>query len=287
MLVCASLATARTWTTSGGFPKIDLVAFTYHHALMPLVDKVRLLLLLCRDVAKKKKKLPTQPNCGAHQQNALAMELAIQKVVYNKTWAAGGPDFSKGVFPAEMAFTERAIPTLVDAGLEWVIVSNSHISRSCKGVCAFFFTHTRTHICTQRRSPLTNTHCAQYPFSPAGDNNDPPNAADQVNPAQEHYFAESISRGCTPNNAYPFSYTPHYAEHVDPETGKAARMVVVPAAQAMSWKDGYSQCKKQKGCWVLSLLGCSCVCVPQHQIAPMTCKRSPLATTPSTPSLSC
>ncbi len=37
-----------------------------------------------------------------------------------------------GFFPAEMVFTERAIPTLVAAGLEWVIVANNHISRSCK-----------------------------------------------------------------------------------------------------------------------------------------------------------
>ena len=37
-----------------------------------------------------------------------------------------------GFFPAEMVFTERAIPTLVAAGIEWVIVANNHISRSCK-----------------------------------------------------------------------------------------------------------------------------------------------------------
>lgn len=165
--MCAPLATARTWTTSGGFPKIDLVAFTYHHALMPLVDKVALLLLLCRDVAKKKKKLPTQPDCGAHQQNALAMELAIQKVVYNKTWAAGGPDFSKGIFPAEMAFTERAIPTLVDAGLEWVIVSNSHISRSCKGVSAFFFTHTHTSAPSDVLASPTHIACSTHSLQQA------------------------------------------------------------------------------------------------------------------------
>ncbi len=31
-----------------------------------------------------------------------------------------------------MVFTERAIPTLVAAGLQWVIVANNHISRACK-----------------------------------------------------------------------------------------------------------------------------------------------------------
>ncbi len=29
-------------------------------------------------------------------------------------------------------FTERAIPTLVKQGIEWVIVANNHISRACQ-----------------------------------------------------------------------------------------------------------------------------------------------------------
>ena len=37
-----------------------------------------------------------------------------------------------GFFPAEMVFTERAIPVLVKQGIAWVIVANNHISRSCK-----------------------------------------------------------------------------------------------------------------------------------------------------------
>jgi len=37
-----------------------------------------------------------------------------------------------GFFPAEMVFTERVIPVLVKQGIEWVIVANNHISRSCK-----------------------------------------------------------------------------------------------------------------------------------------------------------
>ena len=45
-----------------------------------------------------------------------------------------------------------------------------------------------------------------------------------------NYFKELISRGCTPNNAYPFSYRPHYAQYVDPETGTVSKIIVVPAA---------------------------------------------------------
>jgi hypothetical protein len=170
-----------TMKTSGGFKKLDFVAFTYHHALTTLVDR-----------------------------NALAKEIGIHKLIYETAW--NGAPYSKGLFPAEMVFTERAIPVLVEQGIEWVVVANNHISRSCKG----------------------------YPYSPHGDNNSPPNMADQVNPEQSSYFKESISRGCTPNNAYPFSYRPHYAQYVDPDTGNVSKIIVVPSAMAMSWQDGYA-----------------------------------------------
>jgi hypothetical protein len=101
-----------------------------------------------------------------------------------------------------MAFSERLIPNLVKAGYEWVIVSNSHISRACEN----------------------------YPYSIHGDNNTPPNKSDQVNPSQDNWFEMSISRGCTPNNAYPYSFRPHYAKYVDPETGNEDKIIVVPAA---------------------------------------------------------
>ena len=50
------------------------------------------------------------------------------------------------------------------------------------------------------------------------------------NPEQSSYFKEHISEGCTPNNAYPFSYRPHYAQYVDPETGNVTKIIVVPSA---------------------------------------------------------
>ena len=31
-------ATARTWTTSSGKPRMDMVNFTYHHAMAPLIS---------------------------------------------------------------------------------------------------------------------------------------------------------------------------------------------------------------------------------------------------------
>ncbi len=52
----------------------------------------------------------------------------------------------------------------------------------------------------------------------------------QVNPQQTSYFKKSISRGCTPDNAYPYSFRPHYAQYVDPSTGNISKIIVVPSA---------------------------------------------------------
>eukprot|EP01094_Clydonella_sp_ATCC50884_P018066 TRINITY_DN3275_c0_g1_i1.p1 TRINITY_DN3275_c0_g1~~TRINITY_DN3275_c0_g1_i1.p1 ORF type:complete len:738 (-),score=134.45 TRINITY_DN3275_c0_g1_i1:204-2321(-) len=176
-------AQERQKLTSGGFPKLDLVSFTYHHVLGPLVDR-----------------------------NSFQKEIEIHKNIYPQAWGSSPSNYSKGFFPAEMAFSERMIPTLVKNGIEWVMVPNNHFSRACK----------------------------EYPYVPSGDNNNPPNPADQVNPKQDNYFNQSISRGCVPNNAYPFSYQPHYAKYVDPEDGTEYKIIVVPAAMAMSWDDGYA-----------------------------------------------
>lgn len=89
--------------TSGGFPRLDLVSFTYHHVLAPLADR-----------------------------NAVTKEIEIHRVMHEKTWG-NSPPYSKGFFPAEMSFSERLIPILVSQGLEWVIVADNHISRACAG----------------------------------------------------------------------------------------------------------------------------------------------------------
>lgn len=48
-----------------------------------------------------------------------------------------------------------------------------------------------------------------------------------------------ISRGVTVKVPPPYGYRPHYARYVDPATGEESRVVVVPAANAMSWNEGY------------------------------------------------
>ncbi len=172
--------TARSWSNGAGKPRLEPVLVGFHHAIAPLMDDV-----------------------------AFRMELACAKEIYGDAW--GDSNFSQGFFPAEMCFSERLIPALVDAGVEWSIVGDTHISRAC----------------------------ADYPYAANEDNCDPPNRADQINPAQGTYTQHTISRGVTVKTPYPYGFTPHRAEYVDPETGAASQLVVVPASNAMGWDEGY------------------------------------------------
>lgn len=97
---------AREWRTQGGSGarRMDLVGFTYHHSLAPLLPKA-----------------------------VLRKEIQIFKQAWWKAWG-GNPnlsDHSKGFFPTEMAFSRHIIDVLADEGYEWVIVPSHHISRTC------------------------------------------------------------------------------------------------------------------------------------------------------------
>jgi len=143
-------------------------------------------------------------------ENALRKEIQVAKIAYGVAW--GDTNFSRGYFPAETCFSERMIPALAEQGLEWAIVADIHLSRAC----------------------------ADYPYQANQDNCDPPNPADQLNPAQGYYASTFISRGVTVKTPPPFGYRPHYARYVDPSSGEAYSMIVVPAANAMSWEEGYA-----------------------------------------------
>ena len=176
----ASYRTARGWLNSGGKPRLEPVLVGFHHAIGPLLDV-----------------------------NALRMELALARDIYDDAWGSG--TVSEGFFPAEMCFSERMIPALVEAGVAWAIVPDLHVARAC----------------------------ADYPYQASLDNCDPPNPADQTNPAQGTYTSHTISRGVTLKVPYPYGFTPHRAEYVDPASGAVSNLVVVPAANAMGWEEGY------------------------------------------------
>ncbi len=143
-------------------------------------------------------------------ENAFRKEIQVAKVAYKAAW--GDTNFSKGYFPAETCFSERLIPILVEQGVQWAVVPDLHISRAC----------------------------ADYPYQANQDNCDPPNRADQLNPAQGYYDDITISRGVTVKTPPPFGFRPHRARYVNPASGAASSIVVVPAANAESWNEGYA-----------------------------------------------
>jgi hypothetical protein len=89
--------------TSNGNPRLDLVAFGYHHPLMPLLDE--------RD---------------------MRMQIKLHKLVYQSTWTPAGGQYARGMFPPETAFHTRMIPALAAEGIEWVMVDNIHFDRACE-----------------------------------------------------------------------------------------------------------------------------------------------------------
>ncbi|HKQ49283.1 MAG TPA: carbohydrate binding domain-containing protein [Phycisphaerae bacterium] len=89
--------------TTLGNPRLDLVAFGYHHPLLSLLDV-----------------------------QDMRMQIKLHKHVYGQAWA-GGPAYSAGMFPPETAFSTRIIPALVAEGVEWVLVDNIHFDRACAG----------------------------------------------------------------------------------------------------------------------------------------------------------
>ena len=83
--------------------RLDLLGFTYHHSLAPMLTK---------EVFRK--------------------ELQIFKQAWWKAWNGNRDlsDHSKGFFPTEMGYSRHLIDVLVDEGYEWTIVASHHISRT-------------------------------------------------------------------------------------------------------------------------------------------------------------
>ncbi len=178
-----SFIEARNWQTSGGFPRLDIVSFTYHHALSPLISE-----------------------------RALSKEIEAHKEIYGNTFGTS-PDYSKGYWPAECAFSERIIKVLKQEGIEWTVVANSHLSRTLN----------------------------DYPlhYGTNGCNISPPNKADIVSTNGINWWNGQID-GRGGEFAAPYCYQAHKAKYVDPETGTEYIIDVVPMADLLSYKDGYS-----------------------------------------------
>jgi hypothetical protein len=174
------LRSALQYQTPSGHRRMDIVGFTYHHAIAPLLDP-----------------------------ESLKKEIQLDQLNWQKVWGpATGP---KGFRCAEESFSPRIIKALVEAGYEWVIVPNHHLAR--------------THSNYKRQH-----HKGVY---------DNPNRADQINPPAKSWWSGEIDgRGAT--LSIPFSYQSHWAQYVDPASGKVYRIIVVPMADLLSYRDGYS-----------------------------------------------
>lgn len=164
--------------TSGGFPRLDIVCFTNDHALSPLVSE--------RTLVKQLK---------AHQYSA------------NKYYGF----VSKGYWPAECAFSERIIKSLVSCGIEWSVVANSHLARTLSDYV--------------------------HPFNING-NIEAPNGADLVSAKGTNWFEGTID-GRGSRLAAPYCYQAHKAQYTDPSTGTNYTIDVVPMCNYISYLDGF------------------------------------------------
>ena len=181
--------TARGWDTAGGNTRLDLVNFTYHHAMGPLIPK-----------------------------SVLRKEIQIFKELWWKTWAGNSDksDQSKGFWPAEASFSRHMVDVLADEGIEWSIIANSHLSRTCQNY-----------------------------FNVAGVGNttaniDPPNRADRLGPtvpANQWWSGSLDGRGAW--QAAPFAYQAHKVKYVNPETGAEKKITIVPMDDVLSYSMGY------------------------------------------------
>ncbi len=96
----SSFVSARGWTTSGGKPRMDIVAFTKDHALSSLLsDKM------------------------------LRRQIQAHRYLYGQNFGSS-PNYSKGYWPAECSFSERNIKALHEEGLQWAVIANSHLART-------------------------------------------------------------------------------------------------------------------------------------------------------------
>lgn len=175
--------TARSWTTSGGKPRMDITAFTKDHALSPLLsDKM------------------------------LRRQIQAHRFLYQQNFGSN-PNYSKGYWPAECAFSERNIKALVEEGIEWSVIANSHLARTL----------------------------SDYPlnYGTAGCNIDPPNQADIIPTEGINWWSGQIDgRGGT--FAAPYCYQAHKAQYIDPENAQVYSITVVPMDDVLSYENGYS-----------------------------------------------
>ncbi len=179
---------ARGWMTSGGKTRMDIVLTGFHHNFFPL--------------------LPDDTLARRYIQT--------YKAIYSEHWGNHVP-MSTGFWPLEGAFSIRMIPYLLQEGITWTYVANSHISRAY---------------------PEWST--VATPGN--GMNTEPPNRADQRNSFPGGYtpqWRKANIDGRPTTNELRYSYRPRYTQYVDPNDGTIHKIIAVPFADYESYVDGY------------------------------------------------
>lgn len=163
--------------TSLGNQRVDMVAFGYHHPVMPLIDH--------EDVRK---------------------QIQRHKACFSENFP--GMPYSKGIFPPENAFEQHLIPALVQEGIEWAFVDNSHFDRTCK----------------------------EFPWV-KGVGMVEPNRADWINPNPDDWTGIAHLY-CPGKISAAWGHRPHWMKYVDPKDGKEYRMIAVPTSLVFGNEDG-------------------------------------------------
>lgn len=114
--------------TENNFRALDLVYFTYHHSMGPLIGP-----------------------------EYFEKELLMHEHISKSNFFMGKQyQKSKGFFPTELGFSERLIPTLHKLGIEWSFVSNVHLSRTLNDYPNMDLTHTNNLISPPNPAYMVN-----------------------------------------------------------------------------------------------------------------------------------
>lgn len=118
-----------TLRTPGGNRTLDLIHFTGHHSMGPLVGP-----------------------------DYFLKDLIYQNVTLAQPYFLGTNfQASKGFFPTELGFSERLIPTLSKLGIQWSVIGDNHFSRTLKDYPYLNDPGSDTLVSPPNRADLQNT----------------------------------------------------------------------------------------------------------------------------------
>nr|AKP45383.1 alpha-amylase [Cystobacter sp. Cbv34]QQZ45548.1 CysT [synthetic construct] len=115
--------------TPAGNRTLDLIHFTGHHSMGPLVGP-----------------------------DYFLKDLIYQSATLAQPYFLGGSfQSSKGFFPTELGFSERLIPTLSKLGVQWAVIGDNHFSRTLKDYPYLNDPGSDTLVSPPNRADLQNT----------------------------------------------------------------------------------------------------------------------------------